>query len=177
MRLPRKIPRRPSRTVPAGAFRRGWRGARVWAWVFTSTCLMLIIGIIATCRSIWVWRGEQRVVAAGAGMLYVTWYAPPPGTYFNFAALYSAPSGSRWPFTWWFHYRETGIQRTLVIPLWSFLAIPAIPTALAWRSALRCLPGHCPNCNYDLSGLPAPTDPATPLRCPECGHAADLLQE
>jgi predicted Zn-ribbon and HTH transcriptional regulator len=55
--------------------------------------------------------------------------------------------------------------------LWILLPVLAVPTVIIWRNAIiRCGPGRCIKCGYDLSGLPAPTDPTIPPRCPECGH-------
>lgn len=59
------------------------------------------------------------------------------------------------------------------VPLWQPLLVLLPIVALAWHLDLTALrrarAGHCPKCNYDLSGLP----PGTP--CPECGKAAATL--
>lgn len=51
----------------------------------------------------------------------------------------------------------------VVVPLWSILALTAMPViVLMWRwRRHRPRAGHCPSCGYDLR--------ATPDRCPECG--------
>ena len=58
----------------------------------------------------------------------------------------------------------------IAFPIWFAAVISAAPSALAWRLDLiatrRARRGHCPKCNYDLSGLPLGTP------CPECGKAA-----
>ena len=49
------------------------------------------------------------------------------------------------------------------LPLWLIFAVVAAPTAFLWyRDRLRRRPGHCKNCNYNLTGN-------TSGICPECG--------
>lgn len=66
---------------------------------------------------------------------------------------------------WWFSFHRAGPPYNsafLFIPLWAMLIPVAVPTIYLWLRDRR-LPGHCPNWNYNLSGLP--NSP-----CPECGH-------
>ena len=49
------------------------------------------------------------------------------------------------------------------LPLWIPFVLITIPTALLWRLDRLRLPGHCPKCNYDLTGN-------TSGLCPECGR-------
>lgn len=61
-------------------------------------------------------------------------------------------------------------------PRWPGLLLDTLFFAVAWavlfyliarfRRWRTPLPGHCPRCNYDLAGIPAPAV------CPECGWAA-----
>ncbi len=67
-----------------------------------------------------------------------------------------------------------------VAPLWSGFLVDSLAYAVVWfvvatcvctifhriRSLIRTYRGLCPNCAYDLSGLPATT-----TACPECGTA------
>ena len=56
----------------------------------------------------------------------------------------------------------------LFIPMWILLLLTTpLCLALWWPDLRRRIPpGHCPNCRYDLRGLP-PNSP-----CPECGKGA-----
>jgi hypothetical protein len=53
---------------------------------------------------------------------------------------------------------------SITLPLWTPLALAAVPATFLWRSRLRAPPGHCKHCRYDRRSLP-PTAP-----CPECGR-------
>lgn len=59
----------------------------------------------------------------------------------------------------------TGVSKRFVyVPLWMPFAAAATTTlALAWWTRrLKARPGHCPHCNYDLTGNQT-------KKCPECG--------
>jgi len=56
----------------------------------------------------------------------------------------------------------------IILPFWTLLLLPAIPTAWLWyrdRRLLSCSPDHlfCRGCGYDLTGN-------TSGVCPECGE-------
>lgn len=71
------------------------------------------------------------------------------------------------PFNWGFDYYASTYEQIVVIPLWCPAMISLAVFAFVWRldgrGARRIRRGHCPTCNYNLSGLP----PGAP--CPECG--------
>jgi hypothetical protein len=48
------------------------------------------------------------------------------------------------------------------LPLWILLLISAIPAPFVWGGSHRTSLGHCPRCNYNLTGN-------TSGICPECG--------
>ena len=70
---------------------------------------------------------------------------------------------------WNFHYQDTPGLHQLYIPLWSLMAMPAVPLTIAAIRRRRTLKhahntNPCPHCSYNLTGL-APNSP-----CPECGR-------
>jgi len=76
----------------------------------------------------------------------------------------NAEAGLSPQWTWWFgvdDFRPLN-ARIYHVPLWSMLMLLLIPTTWIWYRD-RPRPGHCPNCNYNLSGLDKSP-------CPECGH-------
>ncbi len=97
------------------------------------------------------------IVREGRGhrgaMLYVDDYASGFDSVWSFDAYVGNPALLNSP--------------SIAVPFWSIAMALAVPTGVAWslefrkRRAVRT--GHCPTCNYALSGLP----PDTP--CPECG--------
>ena len=55
----------------------------------------------------------------------------------------------------------------IFVPIWPVVAFCGATTAwLRWLERPKRGPGHCPACNYDLTGL-APSS-----TCPECGRSA-----
>ena len=55
-------------------------------------------------------------------------------------------------------------KKGVMAPLWIFLTLAAIPTAILWHRDRRTVkPGHCRMCGYDLR--------ASKKVCPECGTA------
>jgi hypothetical protein len=57
--------------------------------------------------------------------------------------------------------------RQLCIPLWlPLLPLLALAALLIYRDRTRRSPGHCPKCNYNLTGN-------TSGRCPECGTVTE----
>jgi hypothetical protein len=70
-------------------------------------------------------------------------------------------------FRWWFAvYRWQvlpGAIKSVHAPIWFFALLTAVPTAMLWRRDCKLLPGTCPKCGYDRTGLPANR------ACPECG--------
>ena len=74
-------------------------------------------------------------------------------------------------FIWWFGVHRSAVSAHLDIPLWTVVLLTGVPTYLIWRRdrrARRSGPATCPQCGYDLTGLPSGGDHA----CPECGTPA-----
>ena len=89
--------------------------------------------------------------------------------------VWRTKSWSWWPSharSVWLGMGGSGESDEVQCPLW-FLALPSLALATSlWLSDLRRRHrrGHCPHCNYLLTGLPR--SPTHPLLCPECGRPA-----
>jgi hypothetical protein len=57
---------------------------------------------------------------------------------------------------------ETSEEWRITIPYWMLTIIFCFPLAWQLRKRRKSVPGHCPNCHYDLR--------ASQDRCPECNH-------
>ena len=72
-------------------------------------------------------------------------------------------------FHWWFGGGTLDVStgpamRFVVVPTWFLILILGVPTMIVWWNDRKPLPGTCPNCGYDRTGLPAGR------ACPECGN-------
>lgn len=67
------------------------------------------------------------------------------------------------PFGWWWAWRAGSGGYRVAVPLWAISLISASAALGAWKLGHRTLPGTCPRCHYDRSGL------APDRVCPECG--------
>jgi len=54
------------------------------------------------------------------------------------------------------------------VPWWLPGVLFLVGAFAAYRLSRRAKPGHCPACNYDLTGL-------SPGTCPECNHRAGAV--
>ena len=87
------------------------------------------------------------------------------GPRWNWYRAYAEPGGGPW--VWWFWIRTYRGSCDFGIPLWFPLLLVAIPTGYLWHTdRARLVPGRCPRCGYDLSGLPSGRGG---VLCPECG--------
>ena len=78
--------------------------------------------------------------------------------------------GLTWPKVGSQRFPDTSRLHQVLIPIWLILVPVVIAAIYLWRSDRRTAPGHCPHCNYNLTGNTTGT-------CPECGHAlADTAQ-
>lgn len=65
------------------------------------------------------------------------------------------------------HTFRPGALEWYSVPLWIPFLIAGIPTAILWHRDRRQIPpGHCPPCDYNLTGN-------TSGVCPECGAAVN----
>ena len=73
-----------------------------------------------------------------------------------------------WQLKWNFAFDHDSTGWLLNIPLWCPLLLSASATAFLWRRS-RHLPGHCPQCRYNLQALPPSSNGK--VSCPECGNS------
>jgi hypothetical protein len=108
-------------------------------------------------RTLGLTRPSRRPVLNG----WNTWkmgsyvYTPKPGEWIHYPDGSVTPPKSRQP-----SFRRYFVRFPLYLP---FLLV-AVPTFLVWWKRPRRRRGHCPQCNYDLTGNVSGT-------CPECGAA------
>jgi predicted RNA-binding Zn-ribbon protein involved in translation (DUF1610 family) len=138
-----------------------------------------LVALAVSARAPERWDRPGGVIQLGAGGVLVRWGQVPGVTTGWTRArdisggilLLQASYDADLDFIWWPHHTTIGSTHTVQVPLWPLLVLTS--TAAIWlshRSRMRTRPGHCPRCGYNLSGLPAPTDPSAAPRCPECGH-------
>jgi hypothetical protein len=137
-------------------------------WGGAAVTLLLVVA--------WIGSGRWRVVYCGGrtyslrhGCVYVdtlqAWESPywSPGWHVD---------GGGQPMEWWFQigsHAWYGGPGHVSAPLWTFAALAALVTGMAWRleaaAHRRARVGLCPKCNYDRAGI------AKDAVCPECGSA------
>ncbi len=84
-----------------------------------------------------------------------------------FIDLPTNPPWNRPPMAWGLwqpHLRTNPRAQLLMLPLWLSMLLTTIPAIILQRILRRPAPGHCPHCNYNLTGNQSG-------RCPECGKA------
>jgi hypothetical protein len=128
----------------------------------------------------WWWGGYASRVVEGlgvgasvdAGSVIVTFFNPAerPSNTLGIRCGEHAPR-----FLLWFdHWTAPSGYRSFSIPLWYIAVVMLVGTATAWhRDSLarrRARANHCPNCDYDRTGL------APGASCPECGTAPSSSQ-
>lgn len=106
------------------------------------------------------YRRTQFGVGIGGGAIFFVW-EPLHWIGNKFEQIYWSIAPVR-PSPWFERWPKHGAN-WLAIPLWlPLLPLLAIAALLAYRDRTRRPPGHCPKCNYNLTGN-------TSGRCPECG--------
>ncbi len=145
--------------------RRRWRTTVLWGG-----CTLCVLIVVLFVVSGW-WEATVQLpgwgkVAAGGGQV---------GIFMNFAAAsgirrheYGLSNWNDFIFFESVTFPTGNTVRTIVIPLYSVFLAVAVPTLLVWRFWPKPVkPGHCLNCDYNLTGLTEP-------RCPECGQPFEV---
>jgi hypothetical protein len=104
------------------------------------------------------WGAGAGCIVAGRDSFANGMY-PAAGWYF---------SKPQWELWWLPSWSGSGAYWDFVIPLWPFVFIAALSTAVGWRLdtlARRARLNRCRKCDYDRAGL------AADAKCPECGAA------
>lgn len=147
---------------------------RTLKWLGLAACLFLFFAAgVSGAKTVyyeghgWGFRLDEGIVTAHWG--FAPRGAPPGrGPYGWSIHPMTSPLGFRflWPRleTW-----PDG-RAVAYLPIWVFLALLAVATAVLWWFDRRRIPaGHCRRCGYDLTGNISG-------RCPECGTVASALQ-
>ena len=159
--------RRSSRRLPAmpgrrRSMRRPWRACR---WAVLIAALVLTVCWPASAGKKWfVHFGAEPYFVTGLGsgrIKFLAAYSDRVRCYGHWPSLvFRGLDPSRLVHE--FHCKDLGGLVVICIPLWT-APLAALGVALSeLRARRRALPGQCPRCHYDLSGLP----PGSP--CPEC---------
>ncbi|MCA3003926.1 MAG: hypothetical protein LW650_04605 [Planctomycetaceae bacterium] len=140
---------------------------RRFAWVFALLAGLLLLTHIAT-----VWFNFY--LAINATTAFVVGHGAfgllgnPGGL--DSTAIRVEPTHATSDMFWWFERSGIMGMGYAVAPLWLPTVLFAALAGLMWYLAARTRPGRCPNCGYNLQGLPA----AQP--CPECGRILHASQ-
>lgn len=132
----------------------------------SAVLVVLVVGAwIATVWRTFGYQGGGPWVSMTAGVMFVGYdiRAVGPGPT-GFRIVPSSPGEFAW---WdWGWFRIVGNRGWLaVFPIWALIIPPFLVCAVASRLDRRKLPGACPKCGYDQTGL------AADAVCPECGEA------
>ena len=149
-----------SRNIPVSTrCRRLWVGSTLSVLAITTWALSvpLHFGYARGRTFVGFWQGCLRVshyLADG------TWSTRSPSGW----SIGIAPPAC----TWWPEvFEEADYHGTFVnvgFPLWMPFLVVTLPTLVAWRRYVRAIPpGHCPHCDYNLTGNVSGV-------CPECGE-------
>ena len=147
-----------------------WLLASKMGFVFLLFAAMLVGLFLAS-----VWTGayvgfSEVALSYGYGSVF-GWYRSGSMRSPEMVFRFEFTSGWRWESAMWpriYHVvatpKTSGEEWLVIVPIWMLL----VPSAwLSWffyrRSRRNRLIGHCPNCEYDLTGN-------TSGVCPECGE-------
>ncbi len=136
---------------------------RILKWAGLVACV-LILAVWAVSLWLWVWYDtDSWACDCSDGTLGITLSTGMSGSGWNATAT---DANGNFGFHWIEYTSDsTGeIPWTVVrVPMWIFLAVVEIPTAILFRlDHRRHPPSHCQKCGYDLTGNVSG-------KCPECG--------
>ena len=151
-------------------------------WGSVGATLLLLVGWALSFCITTGWYGAVGAIPGKLGIFLLPGGITAEHDIGNGGAGLFPPAWNGWHVTdvsssshvsWTIRFGGTGPVDFVAIPFWCPLLLTMGSAASAWRldrlAARRARQGLCPNCNYDLSGLP-PSPGGTP--CPECGNGA-----
>jgi hypothetical protein len=136
------------------------------------TCLASAAVTLASLQWSFGWIGTTRSTILGRGVLWTASSSfAPAGFRAGFRSVQPIPGA------WNIDLSELGPGYRLSmsriqpgawsLPLWTIPVATAAITLVLWIQGRRPAPHLCPQCRYDLRGIPASADGS--LLCPECG--------
>lgn len=147
---------------------RARRWLRIPRWAGLALCAVLLLAWAASMR--WelqylrpgaAWSLALEVANGQIGLFSQDRpFFPPPNYRWRFGRV---PFNPDW--TWDVNLVTRKIW-IVILPFWMLLMVAGGATALLWIRWRRPRAGHCPRCDYDLTGN-------TSGVCPECGQARD----
>ena len=133
-------------------------------WASVSCCAVtLAMSVVSLSRPFyWIYDFEGNLVEVENGAVAASWggltspvHVQAPGWYME-----RTPPAFAW--------RLRSGSGFVSVPLWMPLLVGVL--GVYWLRAPRPMPGQCPECGYDLRGIPRAPDGS--LKCPECGTPA-----
>ena len=106
--------------------------------------------------------GNETWVGSSSGAVYVLRVNSPAG--FNLRNV--VPD----ELVWWFLFRKNPLIQGIAVPLWVFLLLLAVPTAILWHRHFSHHPsGLCATCGYPIGVSPTCTECGCPLSSDSAG--------
>ncbi len=132
-------------------------------WAGVSVCAVLVLWSVVSLRYAVKFTSRHFMVQVWAGWVGVFHFSlARPESGVSFATGWA--DGTSAESALWFKMSRNGPRDWgLDVPMWSLLAVAAVPTAvMSWRDRRKFGAGRCRQCGYELAGLSGGV-------CPECG--------
>ena len=152
------------------------RFRRIAKWIGTGATMLILVAwvssvpLLGTKTTVFEGNYARNWIAVDRGLMIYEFGARPRPGRLKVYCWDEGPERRQWPI--WVRYGliaptverfPTPAIYHLILPLWLPFLLVITPTAYLWnRDRRRISPGHCPSCNYNLTGN-------TSGICPECG--------